>query len=116
MELVVDRETLSVFNQTLVHRQLGSMDRLKGPMVCSEMNGHSSRGIFFNDNPLEDSFNVFTLQIILLILAYQIVYFLLRPLKQTKFICSVVVLTGRDIPFYSLNYKCCQIAYLVSNS
>lgn len=82
---------LTADNRTLPRRELGLLKSVKGPMVCAARNGSFSRGIFYNEDPLQKSYNVFVLQVILLILAHRIVYFLLRPLKQTKFVCSVVV-------------------------
>ncbi|KAK4778363.1 hypothetical protein SAY87_018550 [Trapa incisa] len=86
-------------NGTFPRRGLEFTMSLKGPMICTMDSGVSSRGIFYEDNPLQKSSNVFMLQIILLILAHRIVYFLLRPLKQTKFVCSVLagILIGPQV-------------------
>ncbi|XP_031378492.1 cation/H(+) antiporter 15-like [Punica granatum] len=78
-------------NKTIIEMLPGFTKGLKeGPSICEVAVTSSPRGIFYKENPLLESYNLFALQIILLVLAYRAVYFLLRPLKQTKFVCSVV--------------------------
>lgn len=61
------------------------------PMLCTSYTDKVSRGIFFGDDPLEKAFMVFLLQVIAMSLASHLIYYLLRPLKQPKFVCNVLV-------------------------
>ncbi|KAK4792192.1 hypothetical protein SAY86_022627 [Trapa natans] len=88
--VLVDPTKLSELNLTLIPGQLDFIRINNGPMVCAPSSNGVSRGVFFNENPLKESFNVFILQVILLSVAYKIVHHFLRPLKQTSFVCSVL--------------------------
>lgn len=59
---------------------------------CMRFPAASSRGIWFGENPLDDTHTLMLAQIILVVVTYQLLYFLLRPLGQTKFVCNLLVL------------------------
>ncbi|KAI4339148.1 hypothetical protein MLD38_024120 [Melastoma candidum] len=61
--------------------------RAKGPIACSTVKRHS-RGIWFGENPTDDAFMKFLLQLAIINLLSYTLHFLLRPLKQSKLVCS----------------------------
>ncbi|XP_008234078.1 PREDICTED: cation/H(+) antiporter 15-like [Prunus mume] len=57
---------------------------------CMRFPAASSRGIWFGENPLDDTHPLMLAQIILVVVTYQLLYFLLGPLGQTKFVCNLL--------------------------
>ncbi|XP_021820155.1 cation/H(+) antiporter 18-like, partial [Prunus avium] len=57
---------------------------------CMRFPAASNRGIWFGENPLDDTHPLMLAQIILVVVTSQLLYFLLRPLGQTKFICNLL--------------------------
>ncbi|CAB4271015.1 unnamed protein product [Prunus armeniaca] len=57
---------------------------------CVRFPAASSRGIWFGENPLDDTHSLMLAQIILVVVTYQLLYFVLRPLGQTKFVCNLL--------------------------
>ncbi|OWM89559.1 cation/H(+) antiporter 15-like [Punica granatum] len=58
--------------------------------ICLLHAPKSSSGIFFGDDPLDKIFVLFMVQMIVMSLASRLVYLLLRPLKQPKFVCNTL--------------------------
>lgn len=58
---------------------------------------HTSHGIFFKeDRPLKFILPVFMVQIIMAFILSRLVYFVLRPLRQPRFVCNVLVSLPSD--------------------
>ncbi|OWM87385.1 hypothetical protein CDL15_Pgr022496 [Punica granatum] len=57
--------------------------------IKDEENIHAE-GILYGDNPLKHSFPLFIAQIALAQLASHAIYFLLKPLRQPRFVCSLL--------------------------
>ncbi|KAL5568849.1 hypothetical protein UlMin_025424 [Ulmus minor] len=56
--------------------------------ICIPINRNFKyRGIFLGDNPFDFVYPTFMAKIIAMTLLSQLLYFVLRPLKQTKFVC-----------------------------
>ncbi|KAK4835848.1 hypothetical protein QYF36_015253 [Acer negundo] len=49
-----------------------------------------TKGIWFGDDPIDRVFSIVMLQIILMFLFSRLMYFVLRPLKQPRFICNLL--------------------------
>ncbi|KAK3229736.1 hypothetical protein Dsin_001617 [Dipteronia sinensis] len=49
------------------------------------------KGIWFGNDPTDRAFSIVMLQIILMFLFSRLMYFVLRPLKQPRFICNLLV-------------------------
>ncbi|EEF33127.1 K(+)/H(+) antiporter, putative [Ricinus communis] len=61
------------------------------PTVCfSYQEEKRAHGIFYKANVLEFIYPVFTIQIILAFLVSWTVYFVLRPLRQPRFVCNIL--------------------------
>ncbi|OMO68933.1 Cation/H+ exchanger [Corchorus olitorius] len=61
------------------------------PKLCISLEKElNNRGIFYNGNPFEKIVPVFFLQAICPVLLSWALYFILRPLKQSKFVCNVL--------------------------
>lgn len=54
-----------------------------------------SYGIFLGDNPFDFALPATLFQLIIIISISQVLYFLLRPLRTPKFICSVLVSSNK---------------------
>ena len=59
-----------------------------------------SKGIWFGEDPTERVFSIVMLQIILMFLFSRLRYFVLRPLKQPRFICNLLVSIFSNSFFY----------------
>ncbi|OWM69911.1 hypothetical protein CDL15_Pgr025760 [Punica granatum] len=62
----------------------------KGHAICPFSALKMSTKIFFGDDPLGKVVVLFMVQMIVMSLASKLVYFLLRPLKQPKFVWNVL--------------------------
>ncbi|CAB4301442.1 unnamed protein product [Prunus armeniaca] len=60
------------------------------PQHCMLVHASSSRGIWFGENPFDDPYPLMLAQIILVVLTSRLLYFLLRLLGQTKFVCNLL--------------------------
>ncbi|WOL03673.1 cation/H(+) antiporter 15-like [Canna indica] len=49
-----------------------------------------SNGVFYHENPLEYAFPLLMLHIVIIGITTHIVYFLLRPLRQPRFVCDFI--------------------------
>lgn len=70
----------------------------KSLRVCVPQTDVVSKGIWFNDNPLDYPLPAAMAQIILAVVTSRLLYFLLRPLGQTKFVCNLLggIILGRS--------------------
>ena len=59
--------------------------------ICGSPLPITSRGIWSGDNPLNCIFPVFILQAIAGNIVSRVVYMILKPMRQSKFLCSVLV-------------------------
>lgn len=59
--------------------------------VCQYVLKHTSKGIWFGDNPLYQDTSVLFIQIIVMYIVGRIIYLLLRPCHQTFLISQIVV-------------------------
>lgn len=49
------------------------------------------QGVFASGNPLDYIVPVFMLQVILSVVISRVIYIVLRPLKQPKLVCNILV-------------------------
>lgn len=71
----------------------------------------SSEGMLYKDNPLSHSFNLLLFQIAMVNIFSQAMYFLLRPLRQSKFVCSTLVRVSSFLFFFPF----CMFVFLIYN-
>ncbi|XP_008234073.1 PREDICTED: cation/H(+) antiporter 15-like [Prunus mume] len=58
--------------------------------ICRPLESISSKGIWLRDNPLDYPFPLVMAQVSLVLLTSRALYYLLRPLGQTKFVCNLL--------------------------
>ncbi|XP_021819996.1 cation/H(+) antiporter 15-like [Prunus avium] len=77
------------------------------PQHCMLVHASSSRGIWFGENPFDDPYPLMLAQIILVVLTSRLLYFLLRPLGQTKFVCNLLsgIILGSSVLGGSKSFK-----------
>ncbi|KAI6676146.1 hypothetical protein NL676_036942 [Syzygium grande] len=78
-----------VFPQVLISLVGAWRRKLKGPTFCIELS-RDSRGVWHRNDPIDYDNSVFMAQFIITITAYVILRFLLKPLRQPKFVCSIL--------------------------
>ena len=62
-------------------------------IVCVAVNMNANfRGVWYGDNPFDFALPTLMAKIILVSLISRLLYCLLRPLKQPKFVCYVLVI------------------------
>lgn len=64
---------------------------MEGMFLCKPYRPDISRGFFHGGNPLESRFRIFMVQLIVMSLISQLIYCILRPLRQPKFVCYALV-------------------------
>lgn len=95
-------------NNTLVDKS-GSALELKGiqagqEFVCRKAHSSHPLGIFYGDNPLNFSFSLIMLDLVIIILITQTLRFLLKPLRQPRVVSEIIV------SFFL--YFFCQVVYM----
>ena len=63
----------------------------KDALVCQNMRGISSSGIWYGDNPLSYPTPLIMIQITLIFFTSRGVYFLLQPLRQSMTVAQIIV-------------------------
>ncbi|PQP97702.1 hypothetical protein Pyn_10698 [Prunus yedoensis var. nudiflora] len=58
--------------------------------ICLPQQSISSKGIWLRDNPLDYPFPLIMAQVTLVLFTSRTLYYLLRPLGQTKFVCNLL--------------------------
>lgn len=58
---------------------------------CGPLRPPYSKGIWVGDNPLQNPFLSMLAQTLLIVITSRVLYFFLRPLGQTKLVCSLLV-------------------------
>ncbi|XP_061995559.1 cation/H(+) antiporter 15-like [Rosa rugosa] len=58
--------------------------------VCEQRSAIASKGFWFKENPLDYAFPATLVQIVLVVVTSRLLYFLLKPLGQTKFSCDLL--------------------------
>lgn len=66
----------------------------KDTLVCQNMRGISSSGIWYGDNPLSYPTPLIMIQITLIFFTSRGVYFLLQPLRQSMTVAQIIVSLG----------------------
>ncbi|KAK3422669.1 hypothetical protein EUGRSUZ_G03095 [Eucalyptus grandis] len=67
----------------------GWVKNLQEPIYCIDV-VRDKRGLWRGKNPIDDAFTVFISQFVIITAAYVMFRFLLKPLRQPKFVCSVL--------------------------
>ncbi|CAN6705310.1 unnamed protein product [Malus baccata var. baccata] len=57
---------------------------------CGPLRPLHSKGIWVGDNPLQNPFSLMLAQTLLIVITSRVLYFFLRPLGQTKVVCSLL--------------------------
>lgn len=62
------------------------------PLICRQTTRHESPfGIFYGENPLDDFFPLFLLEMSFVIVVTRLLRLLLKPLKQPRIVCEILV-------------------------
>lgn len=76
-------------------------------LSCYPATKINSNGIVFGDNPLNYSLPLFALQVVLLLIITQLIRFLLRPLKQPRFVSHLLggIILGPSVLGHNDTFK-----------
>lgn len=61
------------------------------PMICRQVHKAHPFGIFYGANPLDYSFTLVLLEIIVVLVTSRIIRLLLKPLKQPRVVSDIIV-------------------------
>lgn len=73
------------------------------PEVCRQVHDKQPFGMFKGENGMNYTFSTFLIEAILIIFFIKIVYVLLRPLRQPRIVCEIIVRIRSYIFFYIVN-------------
>lgn len=71
---------------------MAQLEQFAPTYVCAPPAETASRGFWFHEDPLDYTVPATLAQVILVIVTFRLLYFLLKPLGQTKLTCHLLVL------------------------
>jgi hypothetical protein len=76
------------------------VDTSQVPMICRQVHKAHPFGIFYGANPLDYSFTLVLLEIIIVLVTSRIIRLLLKPLKQPRIVSDIIV----SVLFFVFNH------------